>query len=75
MDRAEKVLREILKEHGTFVRKGRHEVYRLPNGHSVSIRSPGRRGNQDHWKSALSYVRRTMRLPAKTDESQKKEAS
>ena len=63
MDASEKILRKILKKSAVFVRSSGHDIYRLENGHSVSIRRPSRRGHQDHWKSALSYVKRTLRLP------------
>jgi hypothetical protein len=63
MDRAERRLRDLLKESGTFVRSSGHDVYLLTNGHKVSIRRPNKKGHQDHWKSALSYVRRVLRRP------------
>lgn len=63
MEVAETQLRELLAKNGVLIRSSGHEIYLLVNGHSVSIRRPNKKGNNDHWKSALSYVKRTLRLP------------
>ena len=64
MEAAEVLARQLLAQHGTLLRIGKHEVYRLSNGHCVSIRRSGKKGNNDQWKSALSFIKRTLRLPA-----------
>jgi len=55
-------VKSLLKKYGTEVRKSSgHVIYRLPNGTKVSVRPFGRKGNQDQWKSALSYLKRNLR--------------
>jgi hypothetical protein len=55
---AEKAVIELLKAHGTFVRHGRHEVYRF-QGRTITITTT----NTDHrgWKNKLAELRRIMR--------------
>ena len=56
---AQKEVAALLKAHGTFVRHGRHDVYRF-YGATVNITGT----NTDHrgWKNKLADLRRIMRI-------------